>query len=71
MQELSAKRLNIRHEYVGKVIHWELYKKLKFFHSNKGYMHNLESILEKETHKIRWDLEIQTDHLILTRFPDL
>ena len=28
-------------------------------------MHNLESILENETHKIPWDFEIQTDLLIL------
>ena len=31
---------------------------------NKWYIHNPEYILEKETLKIFWDLEIQTDHLI-------
>ena len=36
----------------------------------KWYMHKTESIQEKETLKIR-DFEIQTDHLILTRRPDL
>ena len=35
------------------------------------YMHNPESILENETQKLLWDLEIQTDHLILARQPDL
>ena len=34
-------------------------------------MHNLESILENETHKILWDFEIQTDHLISARRQDL
>ena len=34
-------------------------------------MHNLESILEKEMHKLLWDFEKQMDHLILTRRPDL
>ena len=34
-------------------------------------MHKLESILENETHKILWDFEISTDHLIPTRRPDL
>ena len=34
-------------------------------------MHDPESVLEKETHKLRWDFEIQTDHLISTRRPDL
>ena len=27
-------------------------------------MHKPESALENETHKILWDFEIQTDHLI-------
>ena len=30
----------------GKVIHWELYKKLKFGYTAKWYMHTPESILE-------------------------
>ena len=30
-----------------------------------------ESLLENETHKFRWDFEIQTDHLISTRRTDL
>ena len=32
---------------------------------------NYESVLENEKHKILWDFEIQTDHLILARRPDL
>ena len=32
-------------------------------------MHNLESIQKNETHKVLWDFEIQTDHLILARWP--
>ena len=27
-------------------------------------MHKPESVLENETHKILWDLEVQTDHQI-------
>ena len=34
-------------------------------------MHELESVLENETHKFHWDFEIQTDHLISARRPDL
>ena len=33
-------------------------------------MHNPESVLENETHKRRWDFEIQIDHLISARRPD-
>ena len=34
-------------------------------------MHNAESVLENDTHKLVLDFEIQTDHRILTRRPDL
>ena len=34
-------------------------------------MYNPESILENEMHKILWDFEIQTDHLISARRSDL
>ena len=53
------------------MIHRELCKKMKFDHTNKWYMHNPESVLENDRHKILWDFEIQTDHLISARRPDL
>ena len=34
-------------------------------------MNKPESILKNEMHKILWDFEIQTDHLIPARIPDL
>ena len=34
-------------------------------------MFNLASVLENETQKVLWDFEIQTDHLISARLPDL
>ena len=34
-------------------------------------MHNPESVLENEAHKILWDFEIQTDYLISARRLDL
>ena len=55
---------------MGKVIYWELYKKLKLDPTNKWEMDKPESILENEMHKLLWDFEIQTDHLILARQPD-
>ena len=54
-------------DWVGMVTHWELYKKLKFDPANKWCVHNPESILENETHKIFWDFYIQMDHLISAR----
>ena len=34
-------------------------------------MHKLEFILRSETYRILWDFEMQTDHLIPVRRPDL
>ena len=68
---LAQKEYKTRHNWIGKVIHWELCQKSKFDHTNKWYMYNLESVLENETNKVLWNFEIQTDHLILVRQPDL
>ena len=37
---------------------------------DKWFMHNSESVLENETHKILWDFEIQKDYLIQIWRPD-
>ena len=61
----------MRHDQVGKVIHWELRKKFKFNHTNKWYMYNPGSIVQNKTHKILIDFDIQTDRLISARRSDL
>ena len=68
--KLAQKVYETRHDWVGKDIHWELCKKLKFDHSNKWYMHIPESVKENETQKFLWDFEIKMNHLISARRPD-
>ena len=34
-------------------------------------MHNQASLLENEIHKLQWGFNIQTDHIISARHPDL
>ena len=34
-------------------------------------MHNPEPVIENDSHKLLWDFDIQTDHLISARRPDL
>ena len=46
--ELEQKEYMTRHDWVGKVIYWELCKILISDHTNKWYMHNVESFLEKD-----------------------
>ena len=69
--KLTQKEYKTRHDRVGKVIHSELWKKLKFDHTNKWYMHNPTSVPENDTHKLLWGFDIQTDHLTSARRPDL
>ena len=59
--KLAQKEYKTRHDWVGKVIHWEMRKKFKFDHSNKWYMHNPAPVLGNNIRKLLWDLGIHTD----------
>ena len=50
--KLAQKEYKSRHDWVGKVIHWEMCKKFKFDRTNKWYMHNQAPVLENDTHKL-------------------
>ena len=63
--KLAQKKYKTRHDWVDKV------KKFKFDRMNKWYMHNPASVQENETHKLLWDFDMQTDHLISARRPGL
>ena len=69
--KLAQKEYKTRHDWVDKVIHWEMCKKFKFDRINKWCMHNPVPVLENDTHKLLWDFDIHTDHLISARKPDL
>ena len=72
MQQTSTKRVyKIWHDSVGKVIHWELCKKFNFHHTTKWYMQKSEPVLVNDTQRILWNFEVQTDHLIPARRPNL
>ena len=49
--KLAQKEYKVRHDWVRKVIHWEMCKKFQFDHANKWYMHNPAPVLENDTHK--------------------
>ena len=68
--KLAQKEYKARHDWVGKVIHWEMCKKFKLDHANKWYMHNPAPVQENDSHKLIWDFDIQTDHLISAWKPD-
>ena len=47
--KLAQREYKVRHDWVGKVIHREMYQKLKFNHTNKWYIHNPAPVLENDT----------------------
>ena len=69
--KLALKEYKARHDWVSKVIHWEICKKFKFDHAYKWYIHNPASVQENDTHKFLWGFDVQTDHLISVRRPHL
>ena len=47
ISECSKLAQKTRHDWVGKVIHWEMCKKFKFDHTNKWYMEKLSTCPRK------------------------
>ena len=66
-----VKRKDLRGVVSKKVMLIVLRKKFKFHRTNKWYMHNPAPVQENDTHKLLWDFDIHTDHLISVRRPDL
>ena len=62
--KLAQKEYKTRHDL-------EMCKKFKFGHTNKWYMQNPAAVLENNTHQFLWGFDVQTDHLISARRPDL
>ena len=69
--KLTQKEYKIRYDWVSKLIHWEMCKKVKFDHTNKWYMYIPVPVLENDRHKLLWDFDVHTDHLISARRPDV
>ena len=67
---LEQKENKTKYDWVGKVIHWDLYNKLTFDQTTNWYMHKPESVLENETLIFLLDFHIQKDHLILAKILD-
>ena len=56
--KVAQKKLKTWYDCVGKEIHLELCKRMKFYHAAKWYMYKALSILENKIHKILWNFEI-------------
>ena len=54
--KLAQNKYKTRHDWVSKMIHWEMCQKFKFDHKNKWYMHNPAPVQENNTQKLPWTL---------------
>ena len=59
-----------QHDWVQKVFHWELCKRLKFDSTDECYPHKPESFQENLTHKTFWDFELKRDNANPAKRPD-
>ena len=50
--KLEQREYKARHDWVSKVIHWEMCRKFQFDHTNKWSMHNPAPVLENDSHKL-------------------
>ena len=53
------------------MVHWDFLWKCGFSRVDKWYEHQPETVLENNDYKLLWDNNIQTDHQISARKPDL
>ena len=68
---LAQKEYKRRHDMVGERVHWEVCRKFDIRVNNNWYEDEPEAVIENNQCKILWDFEVQTDHVIKERRPDL
>ena len=56
---------------VAKIIHWELCKKHVLERKERWHNHNPDGTAENNDVKLLWDINIQCDHVIEARRPDI
>ena len=69
--KLAQKNYKLRHDSVGRYVHWQFCEKLGFNSARLWYEHEQESAVENENFKILWDFIIQCEHMIEARRPDI
>jgi len=60
-----------RHDKVAGAVHWSLCERYYIKRSEQWYQHTTEPVIETQSVKILWDMNIQTDHVIEHRRPDI
>jgi len=69
--KLAQLQYKKRHNKVAAAVHWSLCETYHIKRSEQWYQHTTEPVIETESVKILWDMNIQTDHVIEHRQPDI
>ena len=70
-KKMAQKAYKRRHDNVARIVHWHLCKKYDLERTEKWYEHSPEGVIESDEVKLLWDVNIQCDHLIAARRPDI
>ena len=69
--ELAKTQYIIRHNNIGRYIHWVLCKEHDLPHAQQWYQHEPTAVMDNDKAKILWDIPIQTDRTIKANKPDI
>ena len=69
--KLAQREYNRTHDNVARIIHCELCRLYELDKANKWFEHQSSSVLEMDRTKVLWDFNIQCDHIIEGRRPDI
>ena len=59
------------HDKLAKLVHWNMCRRYGILYAKNWYEHNAEKVPENDKAKIPWNFNIQTDHVIQARRPDI
>ena len=69
--KLAQKECKLKHDRVGRYVHWQFCEKIGFNRARLWYEHEPKTVVENKNLKILWDFNIQCDHIIEARRPDI
>ncbi|XP_077972208.1 uncharacterized protein LOC144427222 [Styela clava] len=69
--KLAQREYKYRHDNLARIVHWELCKLYGLNRENNWYDHTPEKSQNNDNVTILWDFNIQTDHVITHRRPDI
>ena len=69
--KLAQREYKRRHENVARIIHWKLCKLYELDRAEKLLEHQPSSVQETDRTKVLWDFNIQCNHIIEARRPDI